>query len=760
MNLNYDLSDIAKWINAEIIGDTEGTVNHISIDSRSPLNKNTTLFIALPGQKNHGHDFIPDFVHKQGNMVVVEKRQNIENCIQLVVKNSVEALQIIAAKHRQNFSIPVIAITGSNGKTTVKEWLFHILKEHFSVIRSPKSYNSQIGVALSVLEISNSHQIAIIEAGISMPGEMVKLEKIIKPTIGIYTGIGSAHESNFKSVKQKEDEKMLLFKDVKEFFTPLNINLVQRSQIPFNNPASITNASLVKETAMFLGLPENEVQASLLSLPHISMRMEQMAGAHGNILINDTYTFDEKGLEIALNSISQGGWSLKRVVILAPDDSYHAKSLKAILQAGRIDTLVWISSRKIPFELKANIIHYNSVQNFIEQALDISHSIILFSGSRSAQLERSIPLYQLKKHVTQLEINLDAIRHNLYFYKTKMSQKTKVLAMVKAQSYGSGSVEMARFLAQEKVDALGVAYADEGVALKKDGIELPILIMNPEQAAFDDIIDYALEPSIYGLGILDKFLNQLIIRGKHRVPIHIKLDTGMHRLGFMPNELNELISTLNAQPEVFVKGVFSHLSEASNVKDPEFTNKQISVFKDMCSQLEIGIGYSFTKHLSNTDGIINYPEAQFDMVRIGIGLFGLASTLDPILRSALSFKTQISQIKKVDSGQSVGYGRSFIATEKTTIAIIPVGYADGLSRSLSNGNWSMKLNEQFAPIIGSVCMDMCMLNVTGLHCSEGDEVEIFGWENSIKNMSSKLKTIPYEIISSISSRVHRVYIEG
>ena len=375
------------------------------------------------------------------------------------------------------------------------------------------------------------------------------------------------------------------------------------------------------------------------------------------------------------------------------------------------------------------------------------------------ELERCIPVYQLKKHVTKLEINLAAIRKNLGFYKSKLTENTKILAMVKAQSYGGGSVEMAKFLAREEVDALGVAYADEGVALVKEGIHLPILVMNPEQAAFDDIIDYQLEPSMYSLPILDQFIRQLILKGKKRVPIHIKLDSGMHRLGFLPIHITELISVLNSQPEVYVKAVFSHLADADNLNDSGFTKQQISVFNEMCQQIEKGIGYSFIKHLSNTEGIVNYPESHFDLVRIGIGLFGLGGQKSPLLQEALAFKSQISQIKNITKGDTVGYGRIFKANENMVIGIIPVGYADGLSRALSNGAWRMKINEVFVPIIGSICMDMCMVDLTKVTCSEGDEIEVFGWENSISDMAIKLNTIPYEIISSISSRVHRLYID-
>ncbi|MFD1553763.1 alanine racemase [Putridiphycobacter roseus] len=760
MNLNYSLTEIANWMDAKVIGDSNKVVKQVSFDSRSPLVNKFTLFFALKGTKSHGIDYVADFLKSGGELIVVENEIKELKATQLVVSNTLVALQVLAIHHRKKFNIPVIGITGSNGKTTVKEWLFHTLKFDFNIVRSPKSYNSQIGVPMSVLEMTDEHTLAIFEAGISEVGEMKKLAAIIQPTIGVYTGIGDAHQTGFKSLKEKEAEKRMLFEKVEVLFSPESVENADKIEIPFILQAAILNAQLVKITAQYLGLNTTQIDRALLTLPTISMRMEKMEGVNGNILINDAYTFDERGLEIGLKTLLLNTQNRSRVLVLAPDLQYEVqKSLNEIIKASDLDTLVWIHPQAYPFPSKFKCIHIKSVEDFIQRQLTFKDSIILFSGSRSQQLERSIPLYQLRKHITRLEIDLSAIRHNLTEYRKKLAKKSMILAMVKAQSYGSGSVEMGKFLSAEKIDALGVAYADEGVLLRKAGITLPILVMNPEEGAFDNMIDYHLEPSIYSLNILDQFLNRLILKNIKNYPIHLKIDTGMHRLGFVNEDFNELIATLNAQPEVYVKGVLSHLATADDASEIAFTNQQIATFQEATKTIEKGIGYSFIKHIANSAAAINNPNAQFDMVRVGIGLFGLMDNVHAEFEQSLSFKTQISQIKIIKIGDSVGYGRRFRADKKTTIAVIPVGYADGLFRGLSNGKWQVKIGDQFAPIVGSICMDMCMVDVTNVICNEGDEVMIFGWDQSIYEMANALQTIPYEIISSISSRVHRVYVD-
>ncbi len=758
MNLKYAVHEIAGWLDATVKGDSGLIVKNICIDSRSPLINEQTLFVALSGNKANGHDYCAAFATKGGQIALVEKEINNLNITQIIVKDTLKSLQIIAKNHRKKFNIPVIGITGSNGKTTVKEWLYHTLKTDFNIVRSPKSYNSQLGVPLSVLEMSEHHTLAIFEAGISEPDEMETLEHIISPTIGIFTGLGDAHQVNFSSLEEKKNEKFKLFRNVNTLIETEKIDPTVIESIPFKDSAAQLNATLVYQTAEYLGLDSKHILSQLQTLPKISMRMERMEGNNGNIIINDAYTFDEKGLEIGLQNLSLNANRKSKVLILAPDENYKVNNdLVRLIDQADINTLVWIHPN--PIELKIPIHHFRTVAQYIKNPVQFENSVILFSGSRTSKLESTIPLYQQKKHITKLEINLSAIRTNINHFRQILKLDTMILAMVKAQSYGSGIVEMASFLQQEKINYLGVAYTDEGKELREQGIQLPILVMNPEQNAFDDLIDYNLEPSIYSFEILNQFLHQLILKGKKRFPVHIKIDTGMHRLGFQGDEIKELTETINAQPEIYVKSVFSHFAAADDKKERDFTVGQYNSFNAIATTIAKNIGYDFIKHICNSDGALNYPEAHFDMIRLGVGLFGLTQTKRGNLDTALSFKTQISQTKLIPPGETVGYGRRHICTDQTEIAIIPVGYADGLSRGLGNKKWSVKVNDKFTPIIGSVCMDMSMIDITGLNCKVGDEVEIFGWENSIADMADIMHTIPYEIISTISSRVHRVYID-
>ena len=756
MNLNYTVKQLAEITNGQVIGDDSIVVNRIIVDSRRPIINENTLFVALHGYNIDGHEFCKSFVNTSGGTVLVEKIQNDLKSSQIIVKDSLLALQLIAKHYRQQFNIPVIGITGSNGKTTVKEWLFHTLKSKFNICRSPKSYNSQLGVALSVFELNTNHTLAIFEAGISHPDEMEQLERIIQPTIGVYTGLGDAHQENFTSLEHKRIEKFKLFKHVDTLIQ--NEAQLTDITIPFKDFASVQNANLVFNTAKALGVNEPELRKQLANLPAISMRMERMQGKNGNIIINDAYTLDEKTLEISinyLNTLSEKN-NRNRVVIIAPKKGTElSKNSIELLNSDAIDSVVLIGKNNIkPSKLEAN---YRDVDSFLENDLEFSNSYILITGAREAKLGRVVTKYLVKKHITKLTVNLPTIRNNLDFYRSKLDKKTLILAMVKAQSYGGGIVQITQFLERQHINYFGVAYTDEGVLLRNNDVTLPIIVMNPEFDAFDDIIDNELEPSIYSLEILDNFISTLIRKDVNSYPIHLKLDTGMNRLGFVKEDLNELIAHLNAQPEVFVKSVFSHLSVADDLSETKFTTEQISKFKIYSNHLETNLGYSFIKHIANSSATLNYPDSHFDMVRLGIGMYGLVNSFQESLEDVISFETQISQIKQISKGSSVGYGRSFISHSEMKIAIIPVGYADGLRRELSQGKWSFIINGQTAPIIGNICMDMCMVDVTNLNCKVGDRVQIFGEQNSVSEMSKILNTIPYEIISSISSRVHRVY---
>lgn len=801
MNLKLSIKNIRSVTGADFI-DSNGLsedffIQNVVIDSRSPLINNHTLFVILTGNKTSGEKYVPDFVQKGGTVVLTDKQLLNAEVAQIVVPNVLRALQKIAVHHRKQFDIPVIGITGSNGKTTVKEWLYHVLKEKYQIVRSPKSYNSQIGVALSVLEMNAQHELAIFEAGISRPGEMEHLEKMIQPTIGIFTGIGDAHNSGFNPENPEEEKRREKFKlfdrvkvlveeagthmSIKEDSEKSNYSIQSRANtlvledeegskatynVPFSNKASISNAALVALTVGLFDVDSNLLQKQLKSLPTISMRLEKISGKNDNLLINDVYSLDEKSLEIGVQYLNANKDGKSTAVFIAEDSSTVNASttlltaLQRIKAQIQIDTVVYFGPESIAKEYPFIDRFYAKTEDFSEAPVHLENKAILFTGSRNCHLEIVVNAFTEKKHITRLSINLENIRKNLNVFRDRIKSETTILAMVKAQSYGGGILEMAKFLEEENVGYFGVAYADEGVILRKGGIQKPILVMNPEPAAFDDMIDYDLEPSIYSTELLNAFIHQLILRRRINFPIHIKLDTGMNRLGFREEQFPLLLEMVATQPEVFVKSVFSHLSVADDGEEGAYTRDQIQKFIAQTGKIEKGLGYGFIRHLANSAGAYHYPEAHFDMVRLGIGLFGLLEESKQAgFENVLRLSSQISQVRAIKAGESVGYSRAFKAEKDTTIGIIPVGYSDGLRRGLSKGKWSVIIHETKYPIIGNVCMDMCMVDLGNDPVKAGDEVQLFGDGNSIFAMSKVLDTIPYEIISSISSRVHRVYTE-
>jgi alanine racemase len=762
VKLNFSIKEICSVLQVEHQennSSSETLIQNVIIDSRSPRISSSTIFFALAGHKTDGHNFIDDFAEKGGIVAVVSKVNSESSVIQLLVDDVLEALQTLAAFHRQRFDFPVIGITGSNGKTIVKEWLYHVLKDNFSIVRSPKSFNSQIGVALSVLEMEDSHTLGIFEAGISRPNEMVSLEKIIQPTIGIFTGLGDAHSNNFESNDQKKAEKYLLFKNAE---TIIEGNEETSSEIPFTDYASKLNAKIVEETAEILGLDKNQIANQLKNLPIVSMRLEQINGKNNCLLLNDAYNADMTSLEIAISHLKQFSSIRSKTLVLSRFEDIKSEDqdgLVELINSSGLDKIILLGwDKKLP-NINSNALYFGTVDEFMQNPIKFKDEVILFKGSRKYQLEKLVQLYAEQKHITHLEISLASLRNNLNVYRSKIKDKTKLLAMIKAQSYGAGLIEMAQFFESELVDYFGVAYADEGVELRKSGITTPIIVMNPEEIAFSDILEFDLEPSIYSMELLQSFIHFLILNQKKSIPIHLKLDTGMNRLGFVSDEISDLIAVLKTQPEIYVKSVFSHLAVSDDPAEKSFTLSQIDCFRIMSTEIEKGLGYSFDAHIANSAAILNYPNSHFDMVRVGIGLFGLIDN-NVDLVNVLAFKTQISQIKKLKKGDSLGYGRSFVAEGDKTIGIIPVGYADGLSRRLSNGQWAVIVGGVKAPIIGTICMDMCMIDISSLDAKVGDVVEIFGAENSITAMADILETIPYEIISSISTRVHRIYLES
>ena len=764
MNLNLSIDTLSSLLQAKVIDKANlpesFRIKNLVIDTRVPSISENSVFVALSGGKQDGHEYISDFNSKGGKVAIVKKEINQDGICQLIVENPLEALQKIAKYHRSQFKIPVIGITGSNGKTIVKEWLYHTLKDKFAIVRSPKSYNSQIGVALSLLEITKDHTLGIFEAGISRPGEMEKLEQMIQPTIGVFTGIGDAHGANFTSIEQKKEEKYRLFKNVEKVIadTPTS-----ELEIPFSDEASAKNAALVFETAAYLGMQESKIIEKLKSLPSISMRLEQIEGKNNCLILNDAYSADLQSLEIALKQLKGITKHNKKVLFLTPLEEHKKENvqheLQRLLKKEDLDELVFIGEKDYLPKLELPVQNFGSVDDYLKCGDNFWDATLLFKGSRKFGLEKIVQRFAERKHITRLTINFAAIRHNLAYFRERISPATKILIMVKAQSYGGGLTEMAHFLTNQKVNYFGVAYTDEGIQLRKSGITLPIIIMNPEQSAFDDLVDYNLEPSLYSQEILNSFIGHLMLRQKLNFPIHIKLDTGMNRLGFIEEQLSELADTLQTQPEVYVKSVFSHLSVADDEGEKEFTYNQIRTFDIMTGMLTDRLGYKFDRHLANSAGTANFERAEYDMVRLGIGIFGLMDKRNKELENVLSLTTQISQIKQIKAGESVGYGRNYNATHDHPIGIIPVGYADGLRRGLSEGRWSVIVNGKHAPIIGNICMDMCMINLEGINAKTGDEVEIFGNENSIFDMAENLYTIPYEIIAGISTRVHRVYLE-
>ncbi|WP_337968189.1 bifunctional UDP-N-acetylmuramoyl-tripeptide:D-alanyl-D-alanine ligase/alanine racemase [uncultured Flavobacterium sp.] len=819
INLKSLLSVLdAKWIGS----DADIFVDHISIDSRSLQNGSQTLFFALTGVNNDAHLYIPELIEKGvQNFVVQYIPENYSGKANfLLVKNSLDALQEFASYYRDLFDFPIIGLTGSNGKTIVKEWLNFLLSPDYNIIRSPKSYNSQVGVPLSVIAINAKHNLGIFEAGISTVNEMVNLEKIIKPTIGVLTNIGSAHDEGFQNLEQKINEKLLLFKKSKVIIYQKNEivdlclndfvkenNLENRKifswsftdnsadvfilkkenksdttiiqyqykgenfslEIPFSDSASIENAVSCLLVLLYFEYDFTTIQNRMQMLYPVRMRLEVKNGINNCSIIDDSYSSDFQSLKIALDFLeSQKKKNASKTIILSDivqsgfsNEELYTK-VAQLVSDNKVNRVIVIGTTISSFAAKfSNCITFQNTAEFIAEidSLNFNNETILIKGARSFQFEQIVSLLEEKTHETVLEINMDSISHNLNYYKSKLGDDVKIMVMVKAFGYGNGGLEIAKLLEHHKVDYLGVAFADEGISLKNGGIKLPIMVLNPESTSFPSIIQYELEPEIYSIKGLNAFLKIARERGLKDFPIHIKLDTGMHRLGFEENNLNELIETLKGNSSVKVKSVLSHLATSDEEKHFEFVNLQINLFDKLSSKLISELGINPIRHILNTSGISNFPNAQFNMVRLGIGLYGVSN--DPAeqkyLENVGTLKSIISQVRTIPNGDSVGYGRRFMAKKETRIATIPIGYADGISRLWGNEVGYVLIKNQKAPIVGSVCMDMLMVDVSTIDCKEGDSVIIFGESPTVVEMAAALKTIPYEIMTSISQRVKRVF---
>lgn len=820
--MSYSIESITEQIKAERIGNRKSDIDWILTDSRSLSFPEETLFFALKTKRNDGHKYIHDlYARGVRNFVVNELPQNIHeyaDCNFLQVQQPLKALQKLAEQHRNNFRIPVIGITGSNGKTIVKEWLYQLLSPQKVITRSPRSYNSQIGVPLSVWLMNEQSELGIFEAGISEMGEMRSLQSIIQPTIGILTNIGGAHQENFFSLQDKCMEKLSLFKDcdvviyngdneliancvAKSMLTareiawsrkddekPLFIKSIRKDEtgtkvkyrylgfdneyrIPYIDDASIENSLNCLAACLYLMLPPEEIKERMSRLEPVAMRLEVKEGKNGCILINDSYNSDLASLDIALDFLYRRSQTkkLKRTLILSDiletgqsnnllyrkvSQYTHSRGIEKLIGIGRD-----ISSAADKFDIEKYF--FPDTKSFLESNLSDSfrNEIILIKGARDFHFEEISEQLELKVHETILEINLNALIDNLNFFRSKLKPETKMVCMIKASAYGAGSYEIAKTLQEHKVDYLAVAVADEGSDLRKAGITSSILIMNPELSAFKTLFDYKLEPEIYSFHLLEALIKAAEKEGITNFPVHIKLDTGMHRLGFNAEDMPRLIQMLKSQTAVIPRSVFSHLVGSDSERFDAFTRRQIETFEKASEELQAAFPHKILRHICNSAGIERFPGAQFDMVRLGIGLYGIDPVNNATIHNVSSLHTTILQIKDVEREDTVGYSRKGILDRNSRIAAIPIGYADGLNRHLGNGHGYCLVNGQKAPYVGNICMDVCMIDVTDIDCKEGDKVEIFGDHLPISVLSDILDTIPYEILTGISTRVKRVYYQ-
>ncbi|MEZ7527421.1 bifunctional UDP-N-acetylmuramoyl-tripeptide:D-alanyl-D-alanine ligase/alanine racemase [Cloacibacterium normanense] len=814
--MNYTTKEIAEITQSQIIGDKNLQIQHIAFDSRNIYSTLKTAFIAINTHKNSGEKYISQAIEKGIKVIISENfYSEYDGITWIIVENSVKFLQDLAHYHIENQPIKTIGITGSNGKTIVKEWLYQCLWNEFPTVKSPKSFNSQIGLPISLLQTSEKHQVGIFEVGISKPQEMKTLEEIFSPKIGILTHIGTAHSSNFENELQLIKEKLILFKnseiiiyngdneqvckeiktqysdkklisfglkthnDVKIICDYKDKNqeiLVQyfseKLSFPANqrDEATLTNALAVICILKEFGFTNEKIVEKINNLKAIEMRLESVNGVRNNLIINDSFNLDLDSLIIAYQFINQYNRDEKTLVLsdifdVKNDDISLYHKVAEITNQQKFKQIFLVGNQISRFQEKFNAKTYtfSTTKELLEsqQLNSLENQLILLKGARIFEFEKIKSHLELQKHDTVLEINLNAILHNINVHKSLLKPETKMCAMVKAYSYGLGGYEIAEFLQHHHIDYLGVAYADEGVDLRKNGITTPILVMNPEQGSYDVIIDYNLEPEIYSLRVLELFANQLQLKGiQQKYPIHIKVETGMHRLGFKEHEIDELVENLKKY-NVKVASIFSHLSSADVPEEDDYTMDQIHTFQRVSSKISEALGYQPIRHILNTAGITYYSDYQFEMVRIGIGMVGISANpkVKKQLQSAVTFKTVISQISEVKEGDSIGYNRKYKAEKDTRIATIPVGYADGIPRLIGNKKGFVGIQNQKVSIVGNICMDMLMVDLQNIKAKEGDEVIIFNGNPTLEEFSGYCQTIPYEVLTSISRRVKRIYIK-
>jgi Alr-MurF fusion protein len=820
--VKYTLKDIAEIWNAKFRISEDVPIRWLLTDSRSLSFPEESLFFALKSDRNDGHRFLVD-LYKRGlrNFVVSEQLPDLDllpDANIIWVENTLKALQNLATAHRSRFDCTVIAITGSNGKTIVKEWLWQLLRQDLRITRSPRSYNSQIGVPLSVWQMDEETELGIFEAGISQPDEMSALQSIILPNIGILTNLASAHQENFTSMEQKAMEKIKLFESCQTIIyckdQPLsditlksiypieqlfgwstsdeNASLfIQKMtvlglhtqvdytwenhgfslELPFSDAPSVENALHCLAVLLIRQVPSAEILSRMLLLEPVAMRLEVKEGKSSCVIINDSYNSDINALELALDFQSRrtSGSSMKRTLILSDilqsgrsaDELY--KAVSEMVQRKQIDRFIGVgyelSAHAALFPMQTHF--YLLTERLLKSGLldQLRNESILIKGSRSFGFEEISERLSLKIHETVLEVNLDALIYNVNYFRSRLKPKTQMICMVKAAGYGSGALEIAKTLQAHACDVLAVAVADEGVELRHGGISIPILVMNPEFGSFATIFEHKLEPEIYSFKLLDAFIKEAEREGVKSYPIHIKLDTGMHRLGFEESELPELIDRLKGQESLRVRSIFSHLAGSDEVRFDGYTHQQLELFERLSTRIQAAFSHRILRHILNSAGIDRFPEYQYDMVRLGIGMYGISAVDGTTLRNVSTLKTTILQIRQLDSGQSVGYSRKGMLNRISRIATLPIGYADGLDRHLGNGSGDVIINGRRAPFIGNICMDACMVDVTDIHAEEGDDVLLFGEGLSLSEVAEKLGTIPYEILTSVSNRVKRVYFQ-
>lgn len=814
----YSIQTICPVVQGKFIAYySDDTIDNLVYDSRRIQQPSSSLFFALITEHNDGHKYLTD-AYKKGirNFIISEAITPFSGCNFILVKDVMAALRQLAAFHRSHFSIPVIGITGSNGKTIVKEWLNQLLQEEYKIVRSPKSFNSQIGVPLSVWQMNAQHTLAIFEAGISKPGEMEQLAKIIQPSIGLLTNIGEAHSEGFLDNNQKIAEKILLFrgsqfliarnKDLggKRELVDKNTNLLtwgnaannefvisslekQKSKtalvllyksidykiaIPFGDDASIENAISCCCLMLTLGYTEDVINERITKLHPIDMRLQLNHSINDCIVINDSYSADITSLQIALDFLKQQGSGLNRTVILSEffesgktDEELYSE-IALLLNLYEIKKIIAVGE-KISDQMKKKLDPAVSFQSFLStgdmikefKSSQFFNEIILIKGARKFQFERIAQLFEKKLHQTVLEINLNALAHNLKQYQALLKPSAKIMAMVKAFSYGSGGAEIASVLQYHNTDYLGVAYADEGVELVKAGISLPIMIMNAEESSFHSIVDYNLQPVLYSFELLHRFKNFLKEQAVQSYPVHIEVETGMNRLGFSVNEIDELVKQIE-QSSLIVQSVFTHLAASEDAAEEAFTMQQAKKFEEAITVLEKYISYSFLRHIANSAAIVRYPKLQMDMVRLGIGLYGVEVDDNKALnlQAVATLRSTIAQIRQVNKGESVSYNRKGVVERNSMIATVRIGYADGYSRRFSNGVGKMYVKGKLAPVVGTVCMDMTMIDVTDIeNVKEGDDVILFGPQLPVQDVATWISTIPYELMTCVSQRVKRIY---